>query len=124
MKEKQRKATADAALDAFEFEDAGRTFTCSREAPRAARPDGWWWFSVTPDARGQRYAPFRAAPEDTRATVQARIVAYYDELLARRAAPPAPNQWGRRAVVAPAADSAAPAVPAEGGTAGTAGSPG
>ena len=79
--------------DSFEFEDAGRTFSCMTEALSKARSDVWWWFRVSTDDR-HRYAPFQASPDDTKTSVRTRIVAYYDDLLVRRAAPPA-NHWRR-----------------------------
>jgi hypothetical protein len=80
-------------IKGFEFVDRDRTFTCSVEAPRATRTEAWWWFRVSTEP-GPRYAPFRRAPGDTREAVQSRIVAFYDDLLARRAAPAA-NYWRR-----------------------------
>ena len=109
------KASPDALTDEFEFVDGGRTFTCSVEAPGGSRPDGWWWFRVSPDTGGQRYAPFRVATGDTRADVQARVVAYYDDLLARRAQPATSNHWGRRGGSAKATPDAAPATPGAAG---------
>jgi len=79
--------------ESFEFEDAGRTFSCMTEALSKARSDVWWWFRVSTDDR-HRYAPFQASPDDTKTSVRTRIVAYYDDLLVRRAAPPA-NHWRR-----------------------------
>ena len=97
MAKKLKRASTAAQTDEFEFVDAaGRTFTCSREAVGATRPDQWWWFRVSTDPRNQRYALFRIEPGDTRENVQARIVAYYDELEARRSAPPTTHHWGRR----------------------------
>ena len=86
----------------FEFVDGGRTFTCHVEASRRAPAEAWWWFQVSTE-NGQRHAPFRAEATDTRRDVQTRVVAYYDNLLARRAEPAQPR-WGRR----PAATSATP----------------
>lgn len=80
-------------LEAFEFVDNDRTFTCSVEKAHALGNEPWWWFSVSTDDR-QRYAPFRATSGDTQKSVRARIVAYYDDLLARRAAPATPY-WRR-----------------------------
>ncbi|MEJ7811322.1 MAG: hypothetical protein WKG32_13000 [Gemmatimonadaceae bacterium] len=94
--------------DGFEFRDGNRTFTCSAEPVRGAGSDIWWWFRVSTDDR-HRYAPFHADPTDTREGVQSRVVAYYDDLLARRAMPATHNHWGRRPG-APAA-SPAPATP-------------
>ena len=90
------------APSAFAFVDGDRTFTCRVEAARHAPAEAWWWFAVSTE-RDQRHAPFRAAATDTPRDVQARVVAYYDNLLARRAAPAQPR-WGRRA--APPADPA------------------
>src|SRR5437667_1756188 len=92
----------------FTFIDADRTFTCTTEAQRPPRTEVWWWFRVSTDDR-HRYAPFRAGSRDTRASVQARIVAYYDDLLVKRAMPPT-SYWQRRqgtmGAVAAAADGA------------------
>jgi hypothetical protein len=81
---------------AFEFEAGGRTYSCRLEEPRAARREAWWWFGVSGDAH--RYAPFQATSGDTVESVQSLIVAFYANLLARRASPPAPRHhwWARR----------------------------
>ncbi len=89
----------------FAFTDGDRTFTCRVEASRM-RADAWWWFHVSTE-RHQRHAPFRAAVGDTPNDVAARVVAYYDDLLARRAAPPV-TRWQRRPIAATAV-AAAPA---------------
>jgi len=99
-------------IDGFAFVDADRTFTCTPELTRTSPPEGWWWFSLGSDVQGQRYAPFRVAASDTRRNVQQRIVAYYDDMLARRAAPPTPYYRGRRPG-APAPADATPAPVAE-----------
>jgi hypothetical protein len=88
----------------FAFVDGDRTFTCHVEAPRHTPAEAWWWFHVSTE-RYQRHAPFRAATADTPVDVRARVVAYYDHLLARRAEPSQPR-WGRRQ--APRADAATP----------------
>ncbi|HVB31707.1 MAG TPA: hypothetical protein VNE60_09310 [Gemmatimonadaceae bacterium] len=80
-------------IEAFEFVDQDRTFTCTVEEARTPGNEAWWWFRVSTDDR-QRYAPFRASARDTQKSVRARIVAYYDDLLVRRAAPPTPY-WRR-----------------------------
>ncbi|GJG85759.1 hypothetical protein tb265_09400 [Gemmatimonadetes bacterium T265] len=90
----------------FAFTDGDRTFTCRVEASRAARTDAWWWFDVSTE-RHQRHAPFRAAAGDTLHDVATRVVAYYDDLLARRAAPPV-TRWQRRPVGAAAEVAATP----------------
>ena len=92
---------AHASREALTFVDAGRTFDCrvehaeTRPGPSA---EAWWWFRVSSDA-AQRFAPFRAAPDDTPDGVRDRIVAYYDDRLARRAAPEA-RWWDRRRAAA------------------------
>lgn len=80
--------------NAFSFVDAGRTFTCEAKEIRPRSGDVWWWFVVSTE-RDARHAPFRADADDTQPHVQARIVAFYDELLARRAAPVQPR-WQKR----------------------------
>ncbi|MGH7671229.1 MAG: hypothetical protein ACRENQ_17235 [Gemmatimonadaceae bacterium] len=99
-------------LEGFEFVDNDRTFTCSVEKAHALGNEPWWWFSVSTDDR-QRYAPFRALTGDTQKSVRTRIVTYYDDLLARRAAPATPY-WRRGPQQNGATQAAAPAVaPAE-----------
>jgi hypothetical protein len=95
-------------ISGFKFEEEGRNYECVVEASRVSNGQSWWWFVVGGDP--QRYAPFLAASADTRQSVRTRIVAYYTDRLARRAAPPPPRgQWGRR----PAdTATAAPAQPA------------
>ena len=80
--------------DSFAFIDAGRTFDCCVETPRRPHAEAWWWFTVSGEAH-QRFAPFRAVPGDTQDAVRGRIVAYYENLLERRAAPSI-SRWGRR----------------------------
>ena len=89
-------------IGAFQFENEGRKYSCTVEGPKATRKEAWWWFSVTGDQ--QRYAPFQAVAGDTQASVRARIINYYTELLARRAMPYQPrHQWaGRPKSAAPA----------------------
>ena len=70
----------------FEFVDSGRTFFCSVEVPRQAGMRPWWWFRLDTSA-STRYAPFEAAPTDTRESVQARIIENYAALLATAARP-------------------------------------
>ena len=78
----------------FAFVDRDRTFTCRVEASSRGPAEAWWWFEVSTESH-QRHAPFRAEVTDTRRDVQARVVAYYDNLLARRAEPARPR-WERR----------------------------
>lgn len=98
-------------IEGFEFVDNERTFTCSVEKAHALGNEPWWWFSVSTDDR-QRYAPFRATGGDTQKSVKARIVAYYDDLLVRRAAPATPY-WRRGPQQNDAARSATPAQAAK-----------
>ena len=108
---KSSKKAVDPVVEGFEFEEGGRVFTCSAEAFRSSPEDRWWWFRVVPDSRGQRYAPFRAAPDDTQESVRKRIVAYHDALLERRAQPAASGHWARRPAAPNAAAPGAADVP-------------
>ena len=90
----------------FEFTEDGRTFTCERESSPATPGTQWWWLRVSGDAL--RYAAFHSKAGDTQASIKPRMVAYYAQVLADRARPPAPRPgWGRR----PGAPVAAVAVP-------------
>lgn len=95
----------------FSFVHGDRTYTCSVETSRTASRGAWWWFSVSTEAH-QRHAPFPALPGDTKADVQARIIAFYEAMLVKRAEP-AQNRWQQRgqrpAAAAPAAAAATPA---------------
>ncbi|MGQ0646586.1 MAG: hypothetical protein ACT4P7_03385 [Gemmatimonadaceae bacterium] len=78
----------------FEFEEGGRTYSCCLEGPAKDHPDSWWWFSVSSAADRQRYAPFRAEPGDTPSNIRPKIVAWYEAMLVKRAAPSTPP-WRR-----------------------------
>jgi hypothetical protein len=95
----------------FEFEDAGRIFSCFVEKQSIAHPQDWWWFTVSNDTRN-RYAPFRAESTDTNANVKSRILAYHEELLAGRARPRTTSWQRQRPAVA--ATPSAPATDATG----------
>jgi hypothetical protein len=99
------------------FEHEGRTFT-AQAAPRevAVRAEGpgataappedvWWWLEVSGDP--QRYAPFRVDDAEDDAAVHARLIAYYVDLLARRAERPV-GRFGSPGPRRPAADPARP----------------
>ncbi len=103
-------AATNGTIDGFEFVNAGRTFTCAAEPLGSSSREGWWWFRVSGDIRGQRYAPFRTAEDDTQDAVHARVVAYYDDLVARRAMPATSNHWGRRRMTGAASLHPAPAI--------------
>ena len=90
-------------LQEFSFVDRGRTFQCRVAASRVTGPDPWWWFEVSTEQH-QRHAPFRADPGETLDVVQQRMVAYYDNLLERRAAPVV-KKWSRPAPQAAAAST-------------------
>lgn len=66
-------------INEFEFVDGTRSYTCTVEQRKGPEAESWWWFAVSGDA--QRYAPFRAARGDTKATVQQRIVEFYTNRL-------------------------------------------
>ena len=88
----------------MEFTEGDRTFTCLAEASPATPGTLWWWVSVTGES--SRYAAFRAESSDTAPTLRPRILAYYGQLLADRARPPAFRQhWSQRRAAAKATDS-------------------
>ena len=97
-----------AMLKAFAFEEGGRTYECT-PGNRGEAPGGsWWWFTVSDDS--QRYARFKTAAGDTRSSVRARIVAYYEHRLWVRAQPVVRrNRFGR-----PAKSPAPPPAPEKG----------
>jgi hypothetical protein len=78
--------TKDKVIKEFEFVDEGRKFFCSVEVPRQKGMPPWWWFRLD-TGTSTRYAPFEASATDTKQSVQARIVAYYAQLLAIEARP-------------------------------------
>jgi hypothetical protein len=101
----------------FEFVDAGRTFKCTLEAQEKTPSEKWWCFTVSTDSR-TRYAPFRADAKDHETNVKKRIVAYYDNMLAARAAPPTPRWNGTpKPVVVPGAAAPVAAATQEKATA-------
>lgn len=102
------RSTDDQTTTSVDFIDGDRKFSCSVAPRRASESALWWWFRVSSDA-ANRYAPFLAESDDTPTSVQARVVAYYDDLLARRAAPSVPR-WQRARPEAPRPE--APATPA------------
>jgi hypothetical protein len=66
----------------FDFVENGRTYKCRVEPLTRGRAGDWWWFGVSGD--DSRYAPFPAAAQDTPDSVRPRVVAYYEERIARR----------------------------------------
>jgi len=65
-----------AKLGAFTFEEGDRTYECAPEQRGDPSLGAWWWFTVSDDS--QRYAGFKVAAGDTKASVRDRIVAYYE----------------------------------------------
>lgn len=96
-------------IQEFEFVNEGRKFLCSVEVPRHVGMPPWWWFSL--DTGGStRYAPFAASPNDTKESVQERIIAYYAELLAIEARPVHQRPAWRKPEPAAAAGEGIPAA--------------
>ena len=102
----------------FVFDDAGRTFTCTVEAPAHAGMPPWWWFHLDGE-KTTRYAPFAASDSDTNQSVKKRVIEYYAKLLEIKARPvhqrPTWHKPVRPADAAPAIAPAAPAVEAVSG---------
>ena len=92
----------------FEFTQSDRVFKCERGPSPATPGIQWWWVKVSND--NNRYAAFHSKPGDSRSNLEPRIVAYYDQLLADRARPPAPRVgWGRKPAAAATPGAAPPA---------------
>ncbi len=72
-------------MDVLRFQDSGRTFTCKAESSIHTPGVLWWWFGVSDD--DTRYAAFRCTPGDASTSLERRIVAFYEEVLATRARP-------------------------------------
>jgi len=87
-------------LAAFTFEEGGRTYECIPEKRGDPSRGSWWWFTVSNDS--QRYAQFEAVAGDTRSSVRARIVEYYEHRIWVRAQPVVRRQrFGRPVKSAP-----------------------
>ena len=97
-------------LQPFAFVDGGRTFRCEADASRPLRGEVWWWFTVSTEANA-RHAPFRAQVTDTADAVRDRVLAFYDNLVARRAEP-YQRTWSRGRPAAASTPTVAPATPA------------
>ena len=81
-------------LAAFTFEEGGRTYECTPEERGDPSRGPWWWFTVSDDSH--RYASFEAAAGDTKKSVRARIVEYYEHRMWVRAQPAVPRKhFGR-----------------------------
>lgn len=66
---------------------------------KGAMAGSWWWFTVSGDM--QSYAPFQAAKSDTRASVQQRVVEYYNNRLFRLTQPTLRgSHWSNRSLAA------------------------
>jgi hypothetical protein len=87
-------------LAAFTFEEGGRTYECTPEERGDPSRGSWWWFTVSDDS--QRYARFEAAVGDTRSSVRARIVEYYEHRIWVRAQPAVQQKRFGRPAKAPA----------------------
>lgn len=73
----------------------------------------WWWFRVD-TGETTRYAPFEALATDTKKSVQPRIVAYYEQVLAIKARPVHQRPiWRKPETAAPPAAIGAAASPVE-----------
>ena len=82
-------------IKAFEFEDAGRTYSCTVQERTGSNAGAWWWFAVSGDM--QSYAPFQASTSDTQASVQERVIAFYNSRLHQLAQPvQRGSHWSRR----------------------------
>lgn len=105
-------------MNAVQFDDVGRTFTCEKGSSPATPGTLWWWVSVSGEA--QRYAAFRAEAGDTAANIRPRVLAYYAQLLADRERPRITRPtWAQRKPAAAADAGTAAAAPKPAGEATT-----
>jgi hypothetical protein len=92
-------------MKGFEFEAEGRQYSCTVVERKGIGASTWWWFSVSGDM--QNYAPFMAASNDTRASVQERVLQFYNNRLFQLSQPTQRgSHWAKRNV--PAAQPAQP----------------
>lgn len=92
-------------MKGFEFEAEGRQYSCTVVERKGIGASTWWWFSVSGDM--QNYAPFMAASGDTRASVQERVLQFYNNRLFQLSQPTQRgSHWAKRNV--PAAQPAQP----------------
>jgi hypothetical protein len=105
-------------MDVLHFEEGGRTFTCKAESSVNTPGVLWWWVRVSGD--DTRYAAFHCAPGDTARTLQTRVIAYYEQVLAIRARPMIVRKaWSRpppAEIAAKPAENGAAAVAVASGT--------
>jgi hypothetical protein len=98
----------ESPMNALEFREGDRTFTCKAESSPATPGTLWWWVSITGES--QRYAAFRTAEGDGPANLPPRIVAYYAQMVADRERPrEIRTHWGKRRMEAKPGEAAAPA---------------
>jgi hypothetical protein len=82
-------------MNALEFQEGDRTFTCKAESSPATPGTLWWWVSITGES--QRYAAFRTQEGDAPLNLRPRIVAYYSQMVADRERPrEIRSHWGQR----------------------------
>ena len=82
-------------MNALEFQEGDRTFTCRAESSPATPGTMWWWVSITGES--QRYAAFRTEDGDAPLNLRPRIVAYYSQMVADRERPrEIRTHWGKR----------------------------
>jgi len=99
-------------MEALEFQEGDRTFTCKAESSPATPGTLWWWVSITGES--QRYAAFRTEKGDAPVNLRPRIIAYYSQMVADRERPrEVHSHWGKRRGATAPGEKGAPGVPAE-----------
>ena len=97
-------------MNALEFQEGDRTFTCKAESSPATPGTLWWWVSITGES--QRYAAFRTEEGDAPLNLRPRIVAYYSQLIADRERPREIRpHWGKRRAAGPGETSTPETLP-------------
>jgi hypothetical protein len=91
-------------MNALEFREGDRTFTCEAASSPATPETLWWWVSITGES--QRYAAFRTQEGDAPVNLRPRILAYYTQMVADRERPrEIRSHWAQRRPAAKPAET-------------------
>jgi hypothetical protein len=102
-----KKPPKEPPMNALEFREGERTFTCNAASSPATPETVWWWVSITGES--QRYAAFRTQEGDAPTNLRPRILAYYLQMVADRERPrEVRTHWAQRRAAPKPAEPGAP----------------